>query len=349
MSLNFGLVLLPSAPARLTVSARVAEAASFDLIGLGDSQIVAREVYSSLAAVAMATERVRLGPTVTNLETRHPAITAGAIATIDELSGGRAFLGLGSGDSSVYSLGSRATSVARLRDGTVALRKLISGERAEWDGNEIHLRWAGRSTLPVWISAEGPRTLRAAGELADGVIIGGGVDDESLHAAMSAVHAGASERGRSRSDLEVWSFVKLGLGPTRKEALRPLKVSLAAGANHAFRHGFEGKNVPAQLIPRIEALRSAYAYRDHDQHDGSNVDLVDRFGLTDWLADRFAVAGTAEDCIRGLERIAASGVDGVLITALLEDPDSFIEEFGRTVLEPFRARERESTPHTEEN
>lgn len=339
MPLEFGIVLLPTTPTKLMATARLAEEAGFNLIGLGDSQIVAREVHTSLAAVALATSRARLGPTVTNLQTRHPVITAGAIATLDELSGGRVFLGVGSGDSSVYSLGQRSTPLKRMEEGIVALRSLIAGQPAHWDDIEVRLRWPGGSRIPILITAEGPRTLNAAGRLADGVILGGGVDSDSLTRALAAVEAGAVEAGRQRSDLEVWSFVKLGLGPTRAEAIQPLRVSLAAGANHAFRNGVEGKNVPPHLVPQLEALRAAYAFHDHDQHDGANVALVEEFGLTEWLADRFAVAGTAEDCIRGLQRIAATGVNGVLITALLDDPDSFIEEFGRSVLAPFRASE----------
>ena len=333
--LQVGVVVLPTHAKELSHTARVAEHHGFDLIGLGDSQSVARELYASLSVVAQATSRIRLGPTVTNLQTRHPAVTASAIATVDEVSEGRAFLGLGSGDSSVYSLGLGATPLRRLREGIVCVRALLSGEPCEWDGAECQVHWLRRS-VPILL------TLRAAGELADGVILGGGIDQSSVATAMRNIEAGLERSGRSRADLEVWSFAKVGLAATREEALGPIKVSLAAAANHTFRHGFADKDVAVELIPRIEALREAYAYRDHDQPDGRNDALTDRFGLTDWLTDRFAVAGSPEDCIATLDRLAASGVDGVLVAALFEDAAGFIEEFGRTVLRPFRERERGS-------
>lgn len=336
--LAFGVVLLPGRAEDLRRWARVAENGGFDLIGLGDSQMVAREVFASLAVLATVTERARVGPTVTNLKTRHVAVTASAIATIDEISGGRAFLGLGSGDSALRSLGLRSSSVGEMEDGVRIISELTAGGSADFASSPGALGWA-RRRVPILLTAEGPRMLELAGEVADGVILGGGVDTGSLRRMTAAVAAGRERAGRRHRDVETWSFVKLGLGATRDEALEPIKNSLAAAANHAFRGGFEGKDVLVELVPAIRALRAAYAYADHDQHGGANDALTDRFGLTDWLAGRFAVAGTATDCIDQLRRIADTGVDGVLITALLDDPVPFLEEFSSTVLGPYRALE----------
>ena len=91
---------------------------------------------------ANATSRVRLGPTVTNAFTRHPAVAASAIAAIDELSGGRAFLGIGSGDSAILNLGLRPARLASLHEYVQALRTILSGQTFEYKGKSIQVQWS---------------------------------------------------------------------------------------------------------------------------------------------------------------------------------------------------------------
>ena len=96
--MKFGVTMFPNNLEDVARGARLAEEMGFDYVGVADSQSLARELYVTLGVVAAATERVMLGPTVSNPLTRHPAVAASAIASINELSKGRAFLGLGSGD-----------------------------------------------------------------------------------------------------------------------------------------------------------------------------------------------------------------------------------------------------------
>src|SRR5438128_3765635 len=102
--MRFGVVMAPDNLTQLRQRAQMAEAVGFDYIGVADSQSLFRELYISLSVISMATSQVRIGPTVTNPLTRHPAITASAIASLNELSSGRAFLGISSGDSAVLNL-----------------------------------------------------------------------------------------------------------------------------------------------------------------------------------------------------------------------------------------------------
>ena len=98
---RFGLILLPEILSEFGATCREAEDAGFELLGVGDSQSVFREAYVSLTVAALATRRARLGPLVSNPVTRHPVVTASAISSLDEVSDGRAVLGLGSGDSAL--------------------------------------------------------------------------------------------------------------------------------------------------------------------------------------------------------------------------------------------------------
>jgi 5,10-methylenetetrahydromethanopterin reductase len=124
---RFGVVLLPESLAGFGALCRDAEEYGFDLLGVADSQSVFRELYVALTVAALNTSRVRLGPLVTNPLTRHLVVTASAVSSIDEVSGGRAVLGIGSGDSAIFTIGAPPATLAGLEDAVVTLGRLTSG------------------------------------------------------------------------------------------------------------------------------------------------------------------------------------------------------------------------------
>ena len=126
--MKFGVGVVPHDLPETAASAELAESQGFEYVGIPDSQSLWRELYLSLSVVANATSRVRIGPPVTNALTRHPAVAASAIATLNEISGGRAFLGIGSGDSAILNLGLRPAKMADLREYILALRAIRSGQ-----------------------------------------------------------------------------------------------------------------------------------------------------------------------------------------------------------------------------
>lgn len=333
--MRFGLTLVPDDSRALGDVARLMEDRGYALLGLGDSQSVFRELYVSLTACALATTRLRLGPTVTNPITRHPAVTASAIATLDELSGGRAFLGVGSGDSAVYNLGQRLTSLETLRRTLVTLKTLMRGEPADFEGRAIHTRWITRP-VPLWIAAEGPRTLELAGELCDGVIVGTGLTPEVIDDSLACLARGARKAGRALEDLDVWWFAKGNLADTRARAVADIKMALAASANHGFRVTLEGKHVPPEHHEAIRELQRRYAFHQHE-HLGAtaNARLTDELGLTAYLAERFAIAGTPDECAAKVERLRRLGVSQLLITAIVPDRVRFVRDFADHVMRGF--------------
>ena len=187
--MKFGVTMFPNSLADVASGARLAEEMGFDYVGIADSQSLARELYVTLGVVAAATERVMLGPTVSNPLTRHPAVAASAIASINELSGGRAFLGLGSGDSAVLNLGLRPARLAELHHYIQTVREMLAGETSEYRGDRAHVRWAN-AAIPVAMSAEGPRTLAMAGAVADAAIIHTGLTPEVLADTVARVREG---------------------------------------------------------------------------------------------------------------------------------------------------------------
>src|SRR5438094_10014824 len=161
--------------------AQQAESLGFEAIFFSDSHMNNVYCYQVMAMGAVHTKRIRFGTAVTNMVYRDPTITANSFATLNEISQGRAIIGMGTGDGPVYSLGRTATKLVDFEKGLRVIRDLLhdrgltvpkSKERA---GGNVKLK-AGKHLVPIYISAEGPKTLRVAGRTCDGVILGSGFD-----------------------------------------------------------------------------------------------------------------------------------------------------------------------------
>ena len=334
--MKFGVTLFPNSLEDIARSARLAEDLGFDYVGIADSQSLARELYVALSVVAMSTERVMLGPTVSNPLTRHPAVAASAIASVNELSKGRAFLGLGSGDSAVLNLGLRPARLAELHHYIQSLRDMLAGETSEYRGDRAHVRWANDS-IPIAMAAEGPRTLAMAGAVADAAIIHTGLTDGVLHDTVARIREGERAAGREEGTTGVWAFAKCNIDDDRDAAVDEIKMALAASGHHAFRFTLEGKNVPEEYREGISVLHREYEAAEHEQvGETRNAALTDELGLTEYFADRFAVVGTPEDCQAKTRAIFKAGVDAILITAIGPSPESIIRRFGEEVIAPLR-------------
>ncbi len=167
--------LMPDGPVdRVAELAALAEDRGAARCFVYDEGLHTRDVYVALAAVAARTERVGLGPGITNPFVRHPGATASAIATLDEASGGRAVLGLGAGGG--LTLGplaiERRRPVAAVESMVRTLRRLFAGERVSHDGDAFGFAGAelhyGRPDVEIVLAGRGPRMLDLGGRLADG-------------------------------------------------------------------------------------------------------------------------------------------------------------------------------------
>lgn len=262
--MKFGVGIWPGPHEELAQNARLAEDMGFEYIGVPESQSLARELYVSLSVVAHATSKPHIGPTVSNPLTRHPAVTASAIASINELSGGRAFFGIGTGDSAVLNLGLRPAKHAALREYIEAVRTILMGQYYEYRGRQIHVKWS-QSPLPVLISAEGPRTLALGGEIADIVMVHTGLSIEILRESITQIQRGETVGGKEAGTTKVWAFAKCNISDDREEAIDEIKMALAASGHHAFRFTLEGKHVPEELRESIAILQREYVPVEHEQ------------------------------------------------------------------------------------
>lgn len=311
--------------------ARFLEASGFSAIWVADSHQLYTDTYVTLAVCAMETETLGLRTGVTNPLSRHPSVTANAIATINQLSSDRAHLGIGAGDSGVYSIGKQPATVSELHEAVEKIQTLLAGDPVEFGGEEFVLEQAN-GTVGVYVAAEGPVTLRMAGEVADGIMFGGGSDPEIVQElGYENIGVGAERAGRSLEDIEIVTLTPGCVADTREEATRKLMHMLEPIAYHNFSHSME--EAPEELHTDLEALVEAHEFREHgDQDARSPEELPQR--VQDYLGDRWAIAGPPEYCRERLQALDDVGVDTVMITFPTGAPLAHAKEFDEKVLEP---------------
>ena len=192
--------LMPEAPvSRMVELAVEAERLGYRRCWVYDEGLAARDVYITLAAVAGATERILLGPGITNPHTRHPGVTAAAIASLDELSGGRAFLGLGAGGAlTLNPMGiKRGRPLTAVRETVSVCRSLFGGGNVDLEGETVRLNSArlgfARPDIEIWLAGRGPRMMRLGGEAADGFNFSY-VHKDTIGDLVSAVRSAAEGR-----------------------------------------------------------------------------------------------------------------------------------------------------------
>ena len=170
----------------------------------------ARECYIGLTAAALKTRTIKLGPGVTDPYSRHPAITASTIATLDEVSGGRALLGLGTGGTGFKELGIEAKlPVAAMRETVELIRALLRGGEVSVQGKVISLN-AGRllfeparREIPIWFATHGPQITVLAGRIADGVMIANTLDPKAFDFYARKLAEGMAKDGRPEGAIDL--------------------------------------------------------------------------------------------------------------------------------------------------
>ena len=280
--------------------------------------------YVELGAAARETKSLLLATTVAVPAPANPAVMAASIATVNEISGGRAVLGVGRGVATARQIGEPGLTTVRLAEYVRALRTLLAGDEAAWGGTPMRLRWVGRAGLrppPVILSGYGPRTLRLAGRCADGVLIAAAVGGPVLRDAIAAARDGAREAGRDPGELAIWVMGRASVGDSPDEALSDLKAILA-GAGRQL--DSRDPDLSDDLGSAVTELKKRYVEADHVVPGGANDALIDELGLTGYLAGRFAIAGTAEQCRRQLQELADLGVDCVFLNGAMRNEERMI-------------------------
>ena len=314
--LSKGIGLFPTEPIEQMRSyVHLCEELGYDNVWFGDSQNIWRESAVVMGAAAVGTERIIFGTGVTNAQTRHPSALASFWATLNEYTGGRAALGIGTGDSSLRTMGLKPQKLAELEGSIETLRTLFRGEEAKEDssGAGYRLSWMPEpQEVPVYIAASAPKILKMSGRIADGVIVLVGTAPEFIEGALRTIESGAKESGKKLEDLHIVLWTPTAIADDRTEARDLVRAHVSRVAI---------RPLPAPIDPTLQAavdrIKENYNYYEHMDTEAAHADLV-----PDELVDLFALAGTPDECADRLRTIHSSGIDQVSIVPFVRPGQS---------------------------
>lgn len=301
----------------------------YAMIGIADTPGNAMDPWVSATLVARASRRARVALCVTNLLTRHPAVTAAAIASLDHVSHGRAVLGIGAGHSGTKNVGLRKSRADELAAGVTFIKTLLQGAPATLGPATAHLPWIKRAP-PVFLAASHPKPLQAAGRTADGVFANYGLAADNIRDSQAHILAGAGVAGRAPDDLEIWQIAALDCNEDRDAARNKVSAMLAFLAGYVIgdKH-LESRGVPESLRAPLLELRRRYSTRPGE----ADIRLVDELGLFDYLSRRLSICGNPDDCLAQALAAKTAGASRLMLTvSLASDPVRTVELFGEHVL-----------------
>lgn len=306
----------------------LAEELGYDQVWFGDSQLIWREMYVLLGAAAQATSRVLLGTGVTNPMTRVSAVTASAAATLQELSGGRLTLGIGNGFTSVNTMGRKPATRARLEQTVAEIRALCRGQRVPAGSEEMRLMFAAPDKCPpIAVAASGPKMLRLAGRIGDGVIMARvGMEGDMLARMLECVNGGRREEGRDAEPFQTFLSVSASVAEDGAKAVAAVRPHVA----RSILKPFWGLSPAAAAA--AEKMTGRY---DNYQHLNPNAAHAD--AVPDEVVPEFALAGTPARCIDTARRMFDSGIDQITIRPYAVDGlprASMIRAFAEQVMQP---------------
>jgi len=334
---RFDIGILATQPVPHVVrQVQLAETLGYGTAWMTDTHLVCRELWVTLAACAVATSRIRLGPGVTVPHTRHVSVTASAIASLDELAPGRTVLGVGTGGSAAGTMGLRLEQVARvstLESVVGNVRRLLARDTMRFEsGAEGRLGWlASPCAVPIYVAGSGPRMLAAAGRLGDAALMYVGTSPRILRAGLQHVWAGAAQGGRQPHDVEVALWTPMSISADRALARDHVRGRVASAVRHPL---------PVELEPEDQAavrrVREGY-----DSFAHATAGAAHRLLVSDRLVDLMALAGTPAEVLEQVQRIAREVPEVSRLVLLPQAPaEDFIqrESILRTFAEEVMAR-----------
>ncbi len=332
--MDFGVVLQCDPPAaRVVELARQAETYGFSHAWTFDSPLLWEEPYVIFGAILAATRKLSVGPMVTNPVTRDVTVTASMYATLNELYGNRTVCGIGRGDSSVRTIGRRPATVREFRHALEVITALSNGRDAQHEGARLQLPWNPSSRTPVWVAAYGPRMLKTAGELSDGLILQI-ADPMIVEWSMRAAQKAAVDAGRPADALRICvaapAYLTDGSVGQRAHAREQCRWFGGMVGNHVAdlvaRYGGDGATLPRELTQYIDG-RTGYDYNEHGRAGNSHVQFV-----SDEIVERFCVVGTVEEHRAKLRELAALGVDQFALYLQHDAQDEVLRGYGQRVI-----------------
>jgi len=326
--MDFGITIKPDISIERILSLTTqAESFHFSYAWIFDSHVIWKEPFPLLTLMGAATKKIRLGTCVTNPAVRDVTVSASLFATLNLATNGRMELGIGRGDSSRRVLGKKPTTLENLEEFVGTFRSLNAGNSVDIDGVPAKFPWTGGAVPRVWVAGYGPKALRTAGRIGDGVILQF-ADPDLIDWCLGFVREGAKEAGRDFSKIEVMAAAPVWASEDLKAARERVRWFPALVSNHVM--DLISKYKPEELPPALTSFvkdRGKYDYLHHCEVGSGNADFV-----TDEVVDRFCVIGPIDEHRKKLERLRSVGVTQFNIYLMCGDEEKTLDIYHHKIL-----------------
>ncbi len=333
--MEFGVVLQTNPPATEVVRlAKLAEDVGFSYGWAFDSHMLWQEPFVIFSLMLAETERMIVGPMVTNPGTRDWTVLASLFATLNDMFEGRTICGIGRGDSALRYLGKKPTTLATTEAAIEVIRGLVRGDEVDYNGQKLQIPWVEKGyDLPVWMAGYGPKALTMTGRVADGFILQL-ADPYLVEWTSKFVRNAAAESGRDPSDVKVCVAAPAYVGDDVAHQRDQVRWFGGMVGNHVAdlveRYGDDGTMVPAALSDYIKA-REGYDYEHHGKAGNPSTDFV-----PDEVIDRFCVLGPVENHVERIREFESIGVDQFSVYLMHDQMDETLKAYGEHIIPRFR-------------
>ena len=356
--MDFGFVFMGSV--RAAPQVKHAEERGYSHAWLYDSQMLASEVYASLALCAAATSKIKLGPGVTNPKSRIAPLTACGMASLNEIAPGRAILGIGTGNTTRRTMGMPAARLSELREHIEVCQGLFKGELTDYTEGERHRKIQFlnpdmgyvniKENIPVYVSASGPKVAQMAGEIADGVILFGAVHPSIIKWMVDNVKEGARRAGRDPDKIYILSMTAFYLTQhekdiERKEVREAVGPMVASSSNIFALSTYKNPEVlPSDFRAELGAFTDVYKEPDasvETRHLKLYSGYLQKLRpehealMTEKIMRATTLVGTRDQVIQAIREMQAAGVHQVAVQPIL-DTNETIDQFANEIMPAFR-------------
>jgi 5,10-methylenetetrahydromethanopterin reductase len=308
-------------PDGMAAHAAAVEEDGWDGLLLTDTQNLSMDMVGSLYLAASATSRLTLGTAVTNLTSRHPAVVASTFATLHHVSGGRAHIGVGRGDTALELIGLKPPSPHRFEGQLAALQGYLRGESVDADGFGSRITWLpvpGETKVPVDVFGSGPQVIALGATIGDRVTATVGAEPRRVEWAVRTAREARAAGGGDPTSLRVGAFVVVGAG-TNGAALDEL-VRGNAGISAHFQ-----RNVTSSLS-RTDVAAVDQVSRHYDLYHHGLEHAAQSDALSEEFLRRFCVIGSPDTCVARLQRLAGLGLSHLVIVGGSRDIDPSVRQ-----------------------
>jgi probable F420-dependent oxidoreductase len=328
--MDIGLVLQTDPPASTLVDLMVrAEDQGFTHGWTFDSTVLWQEPFVIYSQILAKTERMTVGPMVTNPGTRDYSVTASLFATLNDMFGNRTVCGIGRGDSAMRVIGLPPNNLAKLSEAMRMIRDLAEGRQVEMNGTSVRFPWVRDGKLEMWMAAYGPKALELVGREADGLILQL-ADPYITEWTIKSVREAAERAGRDPDSLTMCVAAPAYVGDDLGHARDQCRWFGGMVGNHVAdlvgRYGAASSAVPEALTEYIKG-RQGYDYSHHGRAGNPSTDFV-----PDDVVDRFCILGPPEVHVERLQELRELGVDQFAVYDMHDARETTIDAYGAKVI-----------------